>query len=317
VPLNEEMKKLLEQRGISGISDPPGKIKIYVENESDLLKLPQEINIAGVSVPVQGIVSGRFLALQLDRKSMLRPAPGGCSIGHYQITAGTLGSRVFDSMTRKRLILSNNHVLGNSNLGKIGDPIYQPGSVDGGMSSSTIATLERFVTIIPEENLVDAALANPLNDADLSDEILDIGIVTNVKECSVGQTVAKSGRTSGYSEGGITDIYATIKVYGYPFPDEYAIFKDQVIVSPAIGQPGDSGSLVVDADDKSSAVGLLFAGSDTLTAVNKITNVCNLLNIDFSSALPPSPPASRSNIMIAALPFIFAVPAFLFKPKKR
>jgi len=76
LPITEEMKKLLEKRGISAISDPPGQpVKIYVENEKDLLLLPSEISIAGVSRPVKGIISGRFYAL--ERTGKFRPAPGG------------------------------------------------------------------------------------------------------------------------------------------------------------------------------------------------------------------------------------------------
>ena len=39
-----------------------------------------------------------------------RPAPGGVSLGHYKITAGTLGCVVYDRKSGARLILSNNHV---------------------------------------------------------------------------------------------------------------------------------------------------------------------------------------------------------------
>ena len=44
------------------------------------------------------------------RTERWRPAPGGVSIGHVKITAGTFGSRVFDKYTGRRLILSNCHV---------------------------------------------------------------------------------------------------------------------------------------------------------------------------------------------------------------
>jgi hypothetical protein len=72
-----------------------------------------------------------------SRESRWRPAPGGVSIGHYRITAGTLCAVVYDKSSGKRLILSNNHVLANSTNGKdhrarIGDAILQPGPIDGG-----------------------------------------------------------------------------------------------------------------------------------------------------------------------------------------
>jgi hypothetical protein len=178
-----------------------------------------------------------------------RPAPGGVSIGHFEITAGTLGVVVRDRSTGDRLILSNNHVLANSNDADIGDPIIQPGNADGGsVPADTIAHLERFEpirftsepgtcsiaslyaeignfiaslvgsshrvkTITQQEavNYFDAALARPVNDADVLDEILDIGTVSGVAEAVLGMEVRKSGRTTGYTEDQINLIDATLK----------------------------------------------------------------------------------------------------------
>ena len=53
-----------------------------------------------------------------------------------------------DAATGQRLILSNNHVLANSNDAQVGDTVVQPGSIDGGHAvSDKIAELERFVPI--------------------------------------------------------------------------------------------------------------------------------------------------------------------------
>lgn len=67
--------------------------------------------------------------------------PGG-SCGHYKITAGTLGGFVEDD--EHHYILSNNHVLANSNFCFGDDPILQPGPADitsrGGFASSGNST---------------------------------------------------------------------------------------------------------------------------------------------------------------------------------
>jgi len=296
LPIPPEAKKLLLEKGVSGISDPPGRIRVYVETFEDIEKLPSFI--AGYSV--EPIVSGRFFALQ-DRRAKWRPAPGGVSIGHFNITAGTLSTRVFDTTTRTRLILSNNHVLAAGNQGSPGDHIYQPGTYDGGTDADTIARLERFVELRPsEENLVDCAVARPLNDADLSDEILDIGVISDIEPAVVGMPVMKSGRTTAYNESTIQDVNATVNVSGYPWG--VTIFKDQIITG-LMASGGDSGSLLVGKTTK-KAVGLLFAGSSMLTVHNKITNVCNLLNIDFATAPPPvqaSMPGLLTAFMAAGL----------------
>ncbi len=234
------------------------------------------------------VETGRIQAFQA-RTDRWRPAPGGVSIGHYRITAGTLG--VVARRAGVRMILSNNHVLANANAAAIGDAILQPGPYDGGTDKDRIATLDAFVPIIfdgfwdwllglfgisrPVRNVVDAALGKPLNDADVSDEVLQIGTVSGSVDGRIGMHVRKSGRTTGLTEGEITAVAATVRTfYGLT---RSARFRDQLVAS-ALSQGGDSGSLVV--DDRSQAVGLLFAGSSNTTILNPITQVESLLGIE-------------------------------------
>jgi len=77
-----------------------------------------------------------------------RPLRIGGSIGHVRVTAGPLGGFVRDRATAATLILSNNHVLADENRGKTGDPIVQPGDLDGGKDpSDRVGTLGRFVRL--------------------------------------------------------------------------------------------------------------------------------------------------------------------------
>ena len=253
-----------------------------------------------------------------DRLKRYRPAPGGVSIGHYKITAGTLGAVVRDKSSGARMILSNNHVLANSSSGKDnraapGDNILQPGTFDGGkQSADIIGHLERFVPIqrtvyrsqcasakaaeglanwllsrlLPQYqivltranqqgNLVDAALAVPLQEKDLADNILELGNAAGTADVFLGQPIRFSGRTSGLVSGKV--IAKDVSLYITMNPGEQVLFEQQVITS-AVSRPGDSGSLVVDETNK--AVGLLFAGSDKVSICNKIDNICRMLNIE-------------------------------------
>lgn len=258
---------------------------------------------------------GDIKALSQNPTDRWRPAPGGVSIGHYQITAGTLGVVVKDAGTNEKLILSNNHVLADSNAGEIGDAILQPGPYDGGtLPADTIAQLVKFVPIrftqeAPDcpigtsvaevanlvaralgsqhrllavrlqqlTNQVDAALAKPVEASIVSDEILSIGQITGTKEAELGLAVRKSGRTTRLTTGTIDLLDATVSVsYGI---GRTAIFEGQII-STAMSQGGDSGSLLVDAAEN-LAVGLLFAGSDQATIHNPIDAVINALNVGF------------------------------------
>lgn len=272
--------------------------------------------IEGIRTDVLEVGDIRPLLLRKDR---WRPAPGGVSIGHYKISAGTLGCVVRDRETGARLILSNNHVLANINDASPGDPILQPGAADGGqLEQDTIARLERFCTIDfgsePSDcniassfvslvnlftsavgsshkvdayqqhpaaiNLVDAAVARPVDDVDLSDEIIDIGTLEGTVLAQLGMAVRKSGRTSELSSGEVTVLDATVTVsYGSGLE---ATFEDQ-IVTTAMSRGGDSGSLLV-AGDSNHAVGLLFAGSDVSTIHNPIQNVLDCLDVHISGS---------------------------------
>lgn len=254
----------------------------------------------------------------LGRTDYMRPAPPGISIGHYLISAGTFGAVVKDSATKKPLILSNNHVLANSSDGKdgrckIGDPIYQPGPYDGGTKDQLIGYLERFVPIHREyvqsecpqaaaveragnriislvrpnyrmsllkrsasDNLVDAAVATPVSPDAITPEILEIGPVKGVKEAKLGMKLKKSGRSSGINTSTVQVVATTLKVSMGDNDNVY--FTDQIVAGP-MASPGDSGSLVLDEDN--NAVGLLFAGSDQSTVINRIQNVMELLQIEF------------------------------------
>ncbi len=113
-----------------------------------------------------------------------------------------------------------------------------------------------------------------MNDADVADEIVDIGVVSGTAQPGLGMKVRKSGRSSALTAGEITVLDATITV-GYG--DRSARFDGQIVTGP-MSQPGDSGSLLVAADSL-KAVGLLFAGSDQATIFNPIGAVLDALGV--------------------------------------
>lgn len=289
---------------------------VMVEEKIALSQLPSNAILPKMigATPVDVVQVGKIKALTTTDRH--RPAFPGISIGHVDVTAGTFGAVVRDVATGERLILSNNHVMANCNDANIGDPIIQPGSYDGGtLKDDLIATLLRFIPIsfndegempncniatayakignklaklvrsqhrvysyIPiqaTENTVDAAVARPISGDIIHDDIKDIGHVSGVVDVALGQSVRKSGRTTGYTEGEVTILNAVVQVQ-YSSTDT-ATFYDQIITTD-MSQGGDSGSLLVDGQ-YDSAVGLLFAGSDTVTIHNPIKSVLRDLNV--------------------------------------
>jgi len=269
-------------------------------------RVPGEIR----GIPTDVVETGTLRAL-LARTDRWRPAPGGVSIGHPAVTAGTLGCLV--RKAGETLILSNNHVLAAENAASIGDPILQPGTYDGGRDpADRIAVLQEFVPIqflsadpsdcpvargvaalanifarlsgsnsrlravrmAEEENRVDAAIARPVNPADVSPEILELGPITAIGTAGLGTAVKKSGRTTAVTSGEILQVDVTADIsYG---AGRTARFTDQLIAGP-MSSGGDSGSAVLDAENR--LVGLLFAGSDTTTVINPIEHVVAALGI--------------------------------------
>ena len=106
--------------------------------------IPKQID--GVRTDVYEV--GYLRAYETPRDRFRPTIPSGVSIGHFKITAGTLGTIVTDRSTGAKYILSNNHVLANSNDAAEGDAILQPGPADGGQNpSDVVAHLGRFIKL--------------------------------------------------------------------------------------------------------------------------------------------------------------------------
>jgi hypothetical protein len=255
-------------------------------------RLPESID----GIPTDVIESPpAFISLVCteQRQKRQRPMVAGISVAHEDVTAGTIA--YFCRSTKKGddaeavFILSNNHVLANTNLGKKGDAVMQPGPIDGGTEEDDVATLHRFVKIKlggRAENAVDAAIAELLPDTNYQAKLCKIGKVRGIKTASEGLAICKHGRTTGYTEGTVTDeLYDALVGMSNEDPNEVALFTNQLRleVAPryqAIGLGGDSGSLVVSKKDK-KAVGLYFAGPENgqYGIANPIDKVLELLEI--------------------------------------
>ena len=213
--------------------------------------------------------------------------------------SGTLGSLVKDQASNL-YILSNNHVLADSDQGKVGDVVIQPGLVDTGCTQLAagvsgiiqVGQLTYWVPLLyppsvpnPPATNVDAALAGTTaSSVDASGSIIALGASgggTNqiAAAAPVGGTgevltaanlntihVAKSGRTTGLTCSTVDTINTTIQVSYFLDAAETEPYTTKTYTNQ-IGMPGnyfsdagDSGSLVVDTAN-AQPVGLFFAGA--------------------------------------------------------
>ncbi len=290
------------------------------------------------SIPVYVEVTGRFYALRGETcdaagdqicqawERWPLPVPTGVSVGHPDITAGTIAARVKNSTDV--FILSNNHVLANINQAVPGDPILQPGTFDGGIAEDAIAHLTDFQPIsfcevyfiwiiCNQTNTIDAAIAKsetgnlgvatPIDGYGAPSSILHPAYGNpntlgdeNLAEL-LGGAVQKYGRTTGLTSGTVNTINATVDVCYDANCMNIARFTDQLIVGPGnFSAGGDSGSLVVDSQKR--PVGLLFAGSDTQTIVNRIDLVLNRFGVmvDEGDVVPPDVDVAVTGIDVPA-----------------
>lgn len=251
-------------RGLDGLA-----VRVYVRTKRPRRQLtsrelvPDEV----AGVPTDVIALGDLVA-------RARPVPCGVSIGHRDVTAGTLGCLVELGDDPGRFILSNNHVLADSNAAAVGDPILEPGAADGGDPDDPIAHLHAMVPLrFDDANTVDAAVAKLLDPGDVLPEIAEVGTpLTAPVDPALYGSVRKHGRTTGHTVGVVLDIAADIQVrFGtrtVRFDDQFAVVGAGTIFSDG----GDSGSLVVDAVSR-APVGLLFAGGGDTTFCNPIQPV--------------------------------------------
>ncbi|MGE0145250.1 MAG: hypothetical protein AB7I19_18415 [Planctomycetota bacterium] len=280
----------------------PGEraLVIYLEDDSDEDEVRRElVDSMGVQaasdddVPIQLVTTG-VIEAQSSNRSKFRPAPAGVSVGHYAITAGTIGgwTRGNGARSNRLLMLSNNHVLANSNRGKNGDAILQPGKADGGVNPrDRIAILERFVPIAfgsGKVNYVDCATGWCWPKLVRRDWVYHVGSTPKYFKCaaatvepSVNRIVGKSGRTTNLTQGRITATGVSINVnFGAA---GVAHFRDQFAVRSTgrtdFSAGGDSGSFVWTWDSRRCPVGLLFAGGGGTTFCNRMSRVLKALDI--------------------------------------
>lgn len=209
------------------------------------------------------------------------PIPGGVQIAPRGANwVGTLGCalKLADGQYGA---LTNAHVSGLNGLGK---NCCQPHGSGDWIGKFVKVSGIRFDG---QPNYIDAAIMDTLRgDGGFAPGThtvipsqLGLGRINpQVKPPAVGDTVRKSGRTTGVTTGRIVGVNATSHV-GYD--EGTGVFKNQVVIEGTSGNfsaGGDSGSLILSQDLR--PVCLLFAGGGGQTIANPIAYV-----LDWSKAI--------------------------------
>jgi len=244
-------------------------------------------DIAGRALPTDVVEIGQ-LRPEIQREAS--PIEPGFSIGHPDVTAGTLGA-VLGPASSPRL-LSNSHVLANSGHATIGDAILYPGVADDGHApKNVVGTLTQVIPFMAGGqfvNRMDVAVAtvDPQRLADLQTRIPGLGITPTATTLPKrGMTVVKVGRTTGLTRGVVNDINFRFVL---PYDDGSQVgYLDQVFCT-RYSQGGDSGSLVLD-DATHLAVGLHFAGAQGGSVFSPIRPILKAVHARFLKRAPGDP----------------------------
>lgn len=312
--------RLMAMGGVVGTAvglDRAGRPAVKVFTVDAAAALPAELD----GVPVAAEVTGRVFA-RSDPTTRQRPAPLGFSVGHPDITAGTIGARVKDALGNV-YILSNNHVLANMNNANLNDSALQPGPYDGGTDpADRIGGLADFEPLAlgfagygedPPSNYIDAAIASsdvslvssstPTDDgygvpgATIAGDVNPADGTIDDVSLLLGLNVQKYGRTTKLTQGQVVGVNVIIDVCYDIFCFSMGRFFDQIEVCCAgFSDGGDSGSLIVTSGTGKNPVALLFAGGGSQTFGNRIDRVLNRfgVTIDASASPPPPPPPPQS-----------------------
>lgn len=245
-----------------------------------------------------------------DRGDRHRPVPAGVSEINANSTAGTGGpypARIAnedgdgtdeatdntseavwsDAVESGDLVrLSNNHVYARSNEADFGEPVLQPSPHDGGDHDDEVGDLVGYVPI--EDGVrVDVAARSVERERESATYYgLEEEWPTDVRRDDYGElrgeTVTKTGRTTGVTSATVEATSASVSV---EFGGEHGtVTLREQLITGHMSEGGDSGSAVFLEDG--TLVGLLFAGSAEQTICNRIGNVERELGVEILTGEP-------------------------------
>jgi len=285
----------LAGKGFVGIahSETDGGITVFVEDEQTKQRVPRSFNGHTVRTEVTGKiqvlstqVAEPLASVSSERTGEVSPLVGGVSLSAW--IPGVYYSGTLGMVTYNDKILSNAHVIAvepdTENFLDLGTAIIQPGSGDGGRSGAKVGELEDYIPIdfAPGAiNYADAAIGSIDGGIDTSygEQFSEGGNywIEGWTEVSIGDTVRKSGRTTGVTTAAVNNTNASVYVeYG----DQGVWFFDQILVEQndwSFAGAGDSGSAV---DKDGEFVGLVFAGTEKKVYINKAQHIIDELGID-------------------------------------
>ena len=213
-----------------------------------------------------------------DRTTKIRPLVGGVSTAHICSNgSGTLGAIV--QKDRKRMILSNWHVLTLKGIAQLGDNITQPAFPYRGSDSGIVATLDQH--FFDQDG--DAAIAKINDDIQADAKLIESGLkLIQPRPVQCGEKLEKSGaatcttqaRVDGigcyfYEISGRNQLVDGFRLLPLDHPDYNG---------PHISHSGDSGAVWYDPSSL-EAVGLNISGEQREHGEFEFAIACHMTRV--------------------------------------
>jgi len=292
-PEDEKLERSLDRAGITGIAfDNPGKVVTVLTKG----KLP-----ARLQKRIPGVTQGVSLhwigtAVVQQNPPPIPPSPPStsrCYVHKKRIAcgssvtaanewgAGSLGC-LLKNGNGDLFGLSNNHVTGGCNHTLVDMPILSPAPFDASPQGPAPLAIGRHAESITLQSGNPAVVPPQQFDAAVF-SIVDTDAITSMQgnglfdtpstagHLAGGARVKKVGRTTGLTTGTVVGQSVT----AMPVPYKHSRFSALVYFQPVwvvrgdsgrFSDGGDSGSLVV-SDDGNEALGLVFAGMESVSLV--------------------------------------------------
>lgn len=260
-------------------------VHIYVTRGSqrDLRSLPDEFQNTPIHPHKLGPIHVKPRASSVStHRGHVFEYNGRIACGSSCAPATTNYSGTFGAIVKRKggamFALSNNHVFGDCNHMPVGQPIMVPSNQDAGPKirspqeigrHSEISELRSGTPLLVPKAREDAALAEVTHHDDVTswqgDKSDGYDTPAKVAEPIPGMRVKKFGRTTGLTVGEVESLQVDFTL---PYDSDQfraVVWFEKVWSVKRTGKypfalPGDSGSLVVTEDGKSS-IGLLFAAT--------------------------------------------------------
>lgn len=304
---------VLSDDGVRGVSAEDETVVVLVEEklpEDEIPdgKLARERIDADTKVVEVNDVSALDVRARLESpRRRYRPVRPGVSEMNASGGAATAGfmARVTDPSAAEIGLnadagqvvrVSNQHVYGRSEQAEIGEPIVQPSPMDGDSNG----TVGEYVggSLLEDGSPADAAVRSVSESERRSQRAYmphGIGpMKTGNGSVMRGDSVQKTGRTTGLTDGRVTATNATVDVsYGDAHEN---VRRRDVLVTTAQSKGGDSGAplLTKPEDGRPALIGHVFSGSQRVSIADKLENIEEQLGVTALAAPerePEEPPS--------------------------